>query len=160
MNIVRTTRSRRLYSSILSCVTAFALVICQFGCTYYAADMTEDAVDAVYPDGKWELVPLSEVVGSEDAFKDKRMMFHLANGGHNDVKVERIDSTFVYAWSLVSEDTPKHLTKIRLRNVAEAEIWVGAVKQYKWHHWALIPIVVVVFVTVVVVVALWEIGAW
>jgi hypothetical protein len=59
----------------------------------------------------WRPIPLSGLPGSEDRYKGKRMRFHLANGGTNDVVVERIDSTFVYAWDQWDDGSRRSLAK-------------------------------------------------
>ena len=123
---------------LMSCVSV--------GCTYYSP--TEEAfnaaVDAAYPDGRWKSVPLAELLGSEDQFKGKEMMFHTVDGDRNMVIVERVDSTFVYAWDQWDKNSRKFLIKIKLQTVTKAERYEGALRQYKWHHWALIPVVIAV----------------
>ncbi|UCH82795.1 MAG: hypothetical protein JSW50_09970 [Candidatus Latescibacterota bacterium] len=105
------------------------------GCAEYWAGDAIVVYDTVLPDGKWKPVSLSELAGSEEAFKGKRMRFHLDNGGYNEVVVERIDSTFVYAWSQWNDNTQKHLIKIRLRRVEKAEYWLISMGLFEPIHW-------------------------
>ena len=129
------------------------------GCTHYTDPMDEAfdaATDATFPDGRWKVVPLAELVGSEDRFKGKEMVFFFADGRYDKVVVERIDSTFVYAWDQWDKNARKSLAKIKLQKVARAERYEGAMRRYKWYHWALVP----VFVAVAVLLAWISSGGW
>jgi hypothetical protein len=111
------------------------------GCTAY-----RDA-----PSGyDWEPIPLSELPGSEDKFKGKRMAFRLAPEGRIEVVVERIDSTFVYAWGQWDDDSPQSSMKIRLNTVKVAEI------HHKSSHAGRIALVTIPFVLLLIAVAVMD----
>ena len=63
-------------------VALIFLTLCLgIGCTQMLADSANDSLDSAFPDGKWDSIPLSEIVGSEEEFKNELMKFHLENGG-------------------------------------------------------------------------------
>lgn len=141
--------SRRLVITLV-----FLTGVTSGGCAQMLADTANETFDSAFPDGKWDPVPLSDLVASEDHFKDKRMRFHLESGGQNIAMVERIDSTFVYAWIDWDDNIPRHLTKIRLQKVTGAELWVEAAEQFETRHWIALPFVIVIAVIIAAVLSL------
>jgi len=125
--LVNTIRSIRLV--VIVVILIWCTGSCTASCGVVGNIVAEEAIDAVVPDGRWETIRLTEIIDSDDKFKGDNIRFHLVNGGYNDVIVERVDSTFVYAWIHWNDNIRKHLTKIRLSRVTKAEYWVSGADQ-------------------------------
>lgn len=125
------------------------------GCTYGVAGETVDPLDAAFPDAGWETIPLSEIVGSEDEFRNERMRLYFKDRDYKECVVERIDSTFVYSWYQM-EHLPRRLAKTRIEDVTEVELYVSATEKAKWYHWGMAATIIVITLAVVVMIAVWQ----
>jgi hypothetical protein len=125
------------------------------GCTYGVDGDTVDPLDAAFPDAAWETISRSELIGSEDEFKNDRMRLYFEDGDYKECVVERIDSTFVYSWYQM-EHLPRRLAKTRLEDVTRVERYVSATEKAKWYHWGMAATIIVISLAVVVVMAVWQ----